>query len=337
MLLNNRHVRCNVRFVIHYDICTSKLTRLSEVFLVDINKYAAFLTVIDRGGFNQASEELGYSRSALSKMIGSIESEIGFPLVNRTSKGVALNENGERLLPYIRQLIAVNSVMEEEFSAIKGEETGTLRIGCFPTCTLQLLPKIVRGFNEKHPGITVEVVEEHSLKLIEKWLQQGIIDAGLISRESYHTYGWIHILTEPFVALFHENHPLASQKIVSVKDMSNYNLVLFRDHRGYDQDMVKILDQVTALEEQKLFTNSATMAMRMAEDCDYVAFVPLTFANEAVKIQPLAYRRTDVEVARDMGFAVKDEKNMSPAMRKFVRHVKQYNFEKEIYTQYKSE
>ncbi len=65
-----------------------------EVNYMDITKYEVLLKVVDRGGLSQSAEDLGYTRSALSKMIASMEKEIGFPLVKRTRKGIVLNEEG---------------------------------------------------------------------------------------------------------------------------------------------------------------------------------------------------------------------------------------------------
>ncbi len=96
-----------------------------EVNYMDITKYEVLLKVVDRGGLSQSAEDLGYTRSALSKMIASMEKEIGFPLVKRTRKGIVLNEEGERVVPLIRELLKVNTILEEEYLMIRGMSQGS--------------------------------------------------------------------------------------------------------------------------------------------------------------------------------------------------------------------
>lgn len=289
---------------------------------MDITKYEALLKVVDRGGLSQSAEDLGYTRSALSKMIGSMEKEIGFPLVKRTRKGIALNEEGERVAPLIRELLKVNTILEEEYSMIRGMTQGKLRIGSFPTMAYLLMPDILKGFNEIHPGIQIEVVEEHSLRQLESWLKQGIIDVALFSKEPYHEFDWIQVMEEPYVALIPKGCVLAEKEVISVEEMFDYKLILFKTHEGYDQDMVKIQEIIAGDKEARYNTNSIYLVQKMVAYDDCVSIVPLSVAEDTVKGFPVQYRELDTEVKRTMGFAVKHKENVSLTLREFLRYVK---------------
>lgn len=289
---------------------------------MDIKKYEVLLKVIERGGLNQASEELGYSRSALSKIIGSIENEVGFPLVIRSSKGIALNNEGMRVLPYIRQLVKLNENLEDEYTMIKGEETGKIRIGCFPTCAYLFMPDIIKGFNDEHPGVTLEVMEENNLRMLENWLKKDVIDIAMFSREDYHGYGWITLLTEPYVGVFPEGHILTEKETVSVEEMCSHDLILFKNQSGYDQDMVKFLDKLDNTDSFRYFTNSIYLVTQMVEKYGCLSIVPLSFAKEVACSYPIEYRKLDTEVSREIGFAVKDENSISPMVRKFYQYAR---------------
>ena len=66
-----------------------------EVNYMDITKYEVLLKVVDRVAVSvNLQRTWAIPRSALSKMIASMEKEIGFPLVKRTRKGIVLNEEG---------------------------------------------------------------------------------------------------------------------------------------------------------------------------------------------------------------------------------------------------
>ena len=72
---------------------------------MDTNKYAALLSIIRLGSLSAAAEKMGYSPSGMTRMMDSLENEMGFPLLHRTSQGVQLTEEGKRLLPSIRELL----------------------------------------------------------------------------------------------------------------------------------------------------------------------------------------------------------------------------------------
>lgn len=289
---------------------------------MDITKYDALLKVVDRGGLSQSAEDLGYTRSALSKMIGSMEKEIGFPLVKRTRKGIALNEEGERVLPLIRELLKVNTILEEEYAMIRGMTHGKLRIGSFPTMAYLLMPDILKGFDEKHPGIQMEVVEEHSLHQLETWLKQGIIDVALFSREPYHEFDWIPVMEEPYVALIPNTCLLTEKETVSVEELFDHKLILFKTHEGYDQDMVKIQEIVKGNKEARYHTNSIYLVQKMVAYDNCVSIVPLSVAEDTAAQFPVEYRQLDTEVKRTIGFAVKHKENVSLTLREFLRYVK---------------
>ena len=72
---------------------------------MDIKKYEVLLAVVDKGSFIKAASELGYTQSGITYMMNSLEKECGFPLLQRSNKGVILTLEGERQLPEIRQLV----------------------------------------------------------------------------------------------------------------------------------------------------------------------------------------------------------------------------------------
>ena len=66
-----------------------------------MNRYAAFLKVVEVGSFTKAAEILGYTQPAMSQMVASLENELSIKLLYRSRYGVRLTPEGERLLPSI--------------------------------------------------------------------------------------------------------------------------------------------------------------------------------------------------------------------------------------------
>ena len=67
-------------------------------------KYLAFVRTVEYGSFTRAAQVLGYSQSAVSRMIRDLEAECGLMLLERSRAGVRLTSDGIKLLPYARGL-----------------------------------------------------------------------------------------------------------------------------------------------------------------------------------------------------------------------------------------
>ncbi len=289
---------------------------------MDIIKYKVFLNTVDRGCFNKVCEDLGYTQSGISKMMSSMENEIGFPLIVRNNKGISLTSEGERVLPLIRQLVKDNEALEEEFSFIRGIESGMVRIGSFPTTAFAWMSQILRSFHAEHPHIQVEVVEENSLKLLEQWLNQGIIDIGLFSYQPHHNFNWISIKKDPYVALLPKSHPLEKKAMIPIKDLFKEKMILFKSHEGLDQDVVGLMAHVDIKVTPSYTTNSDFTVIRMVEQNQFVTILPKLIADYAVDLFEVVYRPIDVDVSREIGMAVKYIDRVSPAIKKFIEHAK---------------
>ena len=186
---------------------------------MDLKKYEVLLKVVDRGSINNVSYDLGYTHSGISKMLNSMETELGFPIIKRSNKGISLTSEGERLMPMIRRIVKESEKLETEIALINGLEKGTIRIGGFPTTAYVLLPSILKEFCKRYPKIQVEVLEEHSVDVLEQWLNRGIIDIGLFSRQPYHNFDWFGERRDEYVALLPKGHPLTLNEIVTLEHL----------------------------------------------------------------------------------------------------------------------
>lgn len=293
---------------------------------MDLVKYETFLSIVERGSYNKACEDLGYTLSGISKMMKSMEEEIGIPLIARTNKGISLTPDGEKVLPLIKTLINYKNVIEEEFSLIRGLESGKIRIGCFPTASFAWISSLIAVFKDNHPNIAIEVIEENGIRHLEQWLNQGIIDVAVFSKQSYHNYDWVGERQDRYVALFRKDHRFAELSEVPVKELFAENLVLFKSYEGIDQDIVKVMQYVQIEEMPKYTSNSDFTVIRLVEQLDFVALIPELIAKYAVRSFDVAYKPVDVEVAREIGFAVKDIKHISPAVKKLLKYAKEAEF-----------
>ena len=96
---------------------------------MDTEKCAALLCVLERGSITAAAEDLGYTVSGISRMMATLEAESGFPLLIRSRNGVCPTEECKSLLPTFRELAHLGRLYDERCAAIRGLETGVIRVG----------------------------------------------------------------------------------------------------------------------------------------------------------------------------------------------------------------
>lgn len=255
-------------------------------------------------------------------MMNSMEREIGFPLILRNNKGISLTTEGKKLLPFIRSLVRANTALEEEFSCIRGGNAGMVRIGSFPTTAYAWIPEILRRLHESYPGINVEVMEDNNINLLSQWLSQGIVDLAFFSRQSQFNFHWINLRPDPFVVLLPKNHILSKRDTVPVSKLAQEKVVLFRYHEGADPDTYNWLNQ-TGIQFNSSFTsNSDFTSIRVVEQNDYVAVMPELIARFAVVSHNVTYRPLDIKASREIGIAVRDREQLSPAAKIFLKFAK---------------
>lgn len=71
---------------------------------MNIQKYMAFVKTIELGSFTKAAEALSYSQSGISRMIQDLEKEWKVSLLERGKNGVKLTGDGQKLLPYAKNV-----------------------------------------------------------------------------------------------------------------------------------------------------------------------------------------------------------------------------------------
>ena len=126
----------------------------------NLDHVAAFVAVIDAGGFTAAARHLEVTPQAVQKAVAQMEAELGLRLFSRTVKVgvVALTEAGAAYLEGCRRVLAAVEHVVGTLAEHRDEPGGLLRVAMPPALgRLHLLPAL-SGFLDRHPGIKVEAL-----------------------------------------------------------------------------------------------------------------------------------------------------------------------------------
>ncbi|MGW3933139.1 LysR family transcriptional regulator [Streptomyces microflavus] len=97
-----------------------------------------FSAVITHGSFSYAARELGYTQSAVSQQIASLDGELGVELVCR--RPVGPTQAGARLMVHVASILLRIDAARAVVRRVKGKTTGRLAVGiCPPAATAHAL------------------------------------------------------------------------------------------------------------------------------------------------------------------------------------------------------
>ena len=283
---------------------------------MDINKYRIFLQSVDYGSFSKVAEETGYTPSGIVHMMNTLESEMGFPLLVRSRRGVRLTPDGERVAPILRSLVKWEEQLHQVSSDIRGAVTGSITLGCYYSIAVNWLPEVIRQFQKDFPNVKIQLLEAVHQKLDDLLAEQRV-DFCVFSAPPAGDVEWIPLQSDRMVAVLPENHPLAGAEAYPI---ANYGVEpLIMPAEGNDYDIMRVLEKHNITPQVSYSTGEDNAALAMIEKELGVGLMnELTTVgrkNTAV-ILPL-----DPPESVEMGIAVPSLKKASPAARRFIEYM----------------
>jgi DNA-binding transcriptional LysR family regulator len=121
--------------------------------MLDVAKLLTFRTVVRRGSFSAAAQELHLTQPAVSRQVGLLERQLGAALVLRTRQGVRCTEAGRVLLSHAEVALGQLERAEQEVRDLVGVGGGTVRLGSFLSALVHLSAEVGAVLARDHPGI----------------------------------------------------------------------------------------------------------------------------------------------------------------------------------------
>lgn len=286
---------------------------------MNVLQYEALVKTLECGTLSKAAEEMGYTQSGLSRMINSMEEQLGIKLLERDRGGVRLTPEGEIVMPYIQGVLYAQKSLDEAVGQINGRQLGLVRIGTFNSASAQWLPGMIKEFNDKYPDVRFELI--HGTDEVTSGLtENGRLDLTFTDYPTKYSLQEDFLISDPIVCIFASDDPNAGRKSISLKELESLPYVELNE--GVDDEITRILavnkielnarfvesddHAVVAMVEQGLGTSLMSEMMLQGFDAK-VTQVPL---------DPPAYRK--------LGIACKDRERLSLAAAAFMEHVKSW-------------
>ncbi|MDO0821260.1 LysR family transcriptional regulator [Desulfosporosinus nitroreducens] len=192
-----------------------------------MNRYKAFIKIIETGSFTKAAEELGYTQSAISQMVRALEEELSTILFLRSRKGIALTPDAEEFLPYIKAVHNSHRELEEKHREMQGLQKGIIRIGTFSSVSSNWLPDLIRDFKARYPSVCFEL-HQGEYTSIAQLIKEGSVDFGFVNpdAQAVSELKTIPLQQDEMMVVVPKNHPLTRKKKTLLQDLVNEAFIL---------------------------------------------------------------------------------------------------------------
>lgn len=121
-------------------------------------EFETFVCVVESGSFSAASRKLGCTPSAVSKLIERMENRLGVRLVQRTSRSLALTQEGRSFHRSAVRVLETISDAESTLSEVNAPATGMLRVHTTLAFAQTQLAPLLPEFLARNPQLRMEFV-----------------------------------------------------------------------------------------------------------------------------------------------------------------------------------
>ena len=130
----------------------------------------SFAAVVEAGSFTDAAEQLGISKSFVSKQISQLENKMGTRLLHRSTRRLSVTDEGKRFYKHCKLIVDEAAKAQEEIIDSRTNPRGRLRIAIPQSIAISNLGSVFKSFQEKYPNIL--------LVIIASGVTENIIDEG---------------------------------------------------------------------------------------------------------------------------------------------------------------
>lgn len=298
------------------------------------------LTLADEGNFSKAADKLFVTQPALSQFIKNTETQVGMLLFDRSTSPIQLTPAGEIFVEIAKKIRMNEQELERRIADLSHLTSGHFTLGTSSFRASCLLPKSIREFSMRYPGIKVDILTDHVSNL-KKMLLNGEIDFCIEaddfddtlfhSEELFLENYYMAVPTEhpvnecwkenrlTFTDILTETGRLYTVKPVSLTDCNELPFVLMKKGSCFYNTFHDICEKANLLPKIHMEVNQIETAFHWTNEGIALSFIPDTlirFGNYSK--HPLYYKIETSKASKNIVIAVKKNRYISHAMKEYI-------------------
>jgi DNA-binding transcriptional LysR family regulator len=240
-----------------------------DLSTIDLRYLSALIAVSQEESFSRAAERLGYTQSAVSQQIARLERTIGHQLIERPRgpRRVSLTPAGRILLRHADAIIARLNSAAADLDTLDNGTAGTLRIGCYQSVGVRIVPRVVREFSARFPDVALQLVENEDDGQLLQQVERGELDLSfVVAPLPPGPFDVEELLEDPYVVVVRSDSPLGQGRTrITLKEIAGVPLVTYAQIR----EATRIENRLgrPALQKQIVFrSNDNGVILGLAEE-----------------------------------------------------------------------
>ena len=283
---------------------------------MSLQKYAALLKTVELGSISRAAEQLGYTQSAVSRMIADLEAEWDMELLRRGRGGLELTSAGWQLLPVLRSIVADCGELDYTVREIHGVQTGLVQVGTFTTVSDAWIPGLLTSFGKMYPNITFKLMHSERYDEVEDWIRHGKVDCGFVRMPGANDLQSYFLKQDMLAAVLPAEHPLANEPVFPVDRLADETFVKLK----IDQEISQFLDHLPSPPRIRYEVSNDHTILSMVESGLGISVMHSLLAES--RRYRVVWKPLDRPQYRDLGIAVAKNTRLSGVAKLFVDHVR---------------
>lgn len=286
---------------------------------MDINQLEVLVAVAQEKSFSRAAERLHRTQPAVSQAIRRLETEIGEPLFDRSSKDGTMTAAGRVLFALAQQVINLRHGAHAAIKELKDLHRGKLSLSANEYTVMYLLP-LLPVFRARHPHVKIDVKRSLASRISSEILARET-EIGIVSFKPTDTaITSVAVLTDELALIVPPNHPLAGKKTVSVRELGAESFVAHNVPSPYRERVMRTFEKYRTPLNISLEMPTLEAIKRFVEAGMGVALVPrLTAQAEIARGQVAALAVSEMKLERKLYLVYRKGATLSHAARAFLR------------------
>jgi DNA-binding transcriptional LysR family regulator len=289
---------------------------------MDVNQLEVLVAVANEQSFSRAAQALHRTQPAVSQAIRRLESELGEPLFDRSSKDGTLTAAGRVLFDFAEQMLNLRHGAHRAIKELKDLQQGKLALSANEYTVMYLLP-VLAVFRARHPHIKVEVKRSLASRIASEVLGRGV-EIGVVSfKPADQAITSIPVIMDELALIVAPGHPLAAKETVSVRELGAESFIAHNVASPYRERVVHTFAKHKTPLNISMEMPTLEAIKRLVEREMGVALVPrLTAEAEIARGQVVALTVREMRFERRLQLIYRKGATLSHAARAFLRVAK---------------
>lgn len=282
------------------------------------------IAVAEECSFSKAAKRLFIAQPSLSQYIKNIEESVGVQLFDRSTSPIQLTYAGKTYVEYARKILDMKEQLDAKMEDISKLKEGYLKIGLSTFRTFYFMPKALKVFQDKYPGIRIELVEGPRAYLEDECLK-GNIDIFITTLPGNETYFAYEVLMEEKILLavpkdYKINKDLKTEGLIYEDGFPKVNLckfknepfVLLRPEQNLHRLAIRLCKRAGFKPNISIENGGMDSALTMVLGGVGITFVSDNISRDDSLMKSLVYYKLDDgEAKREIAVVYKKNRNLS--------------------------